>query len=234
MRAIVCCLATIIASTCCCDLEAQRDALVTEAYLPAIRVVRNDDQSINMRLEYCHTGGPNDVIQRQMYLIAYLSKDEQKLQAIIRDKRCLDKTKTEDLFLKKLVEDQIAVVLDSKTTKLQQSATGNSFFPFEFKFGSSKFSKSVQNNLARFDSNDFVDSGGRRYFRDRFKLLVFVPVNDCVLADKVEEKYRDYDFAKYDSSSDTDEYFYLRNAAAFLKTLPYSFQIKSDGTVLIE
>lgn len=67
---------------------------------------------------------------------------------------------------------------------------------------------------------------GRHYYNDKFKLLIFVPVNDCKYATQVRKELRDmYDFAHFYDSDTILLYF---------KPLPYRFQfnpLEAQGAV---
>ncbi len=81
--------------------------------------------------------------------------------------------------------------------------------------------------LRGFDTKSQPGSNGHTWIRDEFRVIAFIPVNECKYADKVSsENKTDYDFA-YRSDADT--------LAQYFRPLPYIFQAKrlDDGEMLI-
>ena len=75
------------------------------------------------------------------------------------------------------------------------------------------------------------------YFKSKFKLLVFVPVNDCKYATKVAEGVRgEHDFAHGDGRVDADgEILCWSTPILYFRSLPYECQFRKGkgDTVLV-
>ena len=175
----------------------------------------------------------------QMYVLGYLAKDEATILKLAADKSLTYKSsKREKLLLDVLVDEELVTVLETKVAKRAASppsispTSGRSVrsgdcFEFAFSFDNAALFKSI-GKLKNFDPSDFIESD-HRYYNDKFKLLIFVPVNDSRFATKIPAKQREhYDFAHFMDQETVIQYF---------KPLPYRFQFKplddQEGTVLI-
>jgi len=136
-----------------------------------------------------------------------------------------------------LKDEKLATVLDIQVAKHEEvkpdyrdkprrMARGDYSFKYSFSFNNSSLFKSIR-KLKHFDAKNFVDSD-HRYYEDKFKLMIFVPVNDSKYAAKVSKELRATpDFAHFMDSETILLYF---------KPLPYRFQFKpldEEGVVLI-
>jgi hypothetical protein len=118
-----------------------------------------------------------------------------------------------------LLEEQVAARADEPpviSSKSGRSIRSGNCTDFAFSFDNSKLFKSI-GKLKNFDHDSFIDSD-HRYYNDKFKLMVFVPVNDSKYATKIPKKQREfYDFAHFGDRQTIIQYF---------KALPYRFQFK--------
>src|SRR6185369_462014 len=101
-------------------------------------------------------------------------------------------------FLDILVEKKLVATLDTQVTKItemrlprqvklnpgSQSADTENVFPFKFTFSYEALFRAVQ-QLGNFDMKSVDVVGDYTWFQDKFKLIVFVPVNDSAQATKV-------------------------------------------------
>ena len=224
------------------SLRAQRDAPVWECYLASTTIRHGKDKTLDLRLLFKKEGGPYEHTEHQMYLLAYLQKDEKAVMKIANDPKLLDKDAGKDkkLFLDVLLERRLVTVLDTKVSKRSaapaQDVTGKyrdgtdqSKDPLlrnamDFRFTVKKnalFQKASK--LKGFDPKNFVQSD-RKYFNDMLKFLVFVPVNDCRYSTKIEKKLQTtHDFAHFDPSRKDD---FRQTPKLYFKPLSWVLQFK--------
>ena len=227
---------------------AQRDAPVWESYLPKVAIYHDEtDKRSALTLDFLFKkhGGPVEHTEHQAYVLVYLKKDEDEIMKLIGDpeliKKKNEKTK---LFLDLLVEKKLVVPLDSQVAKLNQEnkprygdVRGNPnragadtitdfTFPFKFTFTCETLFQSVQ-KLGHFDMKNANVYGKETWFEDRFKLIVFVPVNDSAYATKVSAKLREM----YDFANPMD----FKTSLLYFRPLPYEFNFKKyeEDTLLI-
>jgi|694.fasta_scaffold67726_2 hypothetical protein len=216
---------------------AQRDPPVFDCCLPRINLFK-DRSKLDFEFTFQKAGGPNEQsAESQAYILGYLEKDEPQILELAADKNRTNKNKPEQLFLDELLSERLVVQLETKMapkakTPLVTSAqsgralAGDYCYEFAFGFEHSKLFEAI-GGLKNFDKSNYLDSDNR-YFNDKFKLLVFVPVSDCKFATLVSKKQQEfYDFAHFMDSETAIQYF---------KPLPYRFQFKvldKDGTVLL-
>ena len=216
---------------------AQRDGPVRSAYLSKISIENDVSTQLNVDLEFTVDGGPKGNSHRQMYLVAFLKKDEKRVSELVNDETMLDKTSEDKLFLQNLVEEKIAFTLNTQVSKRQAAKFAPDEFKFDFNIENKKLLELASIQLINFYDTNSVLNSGNTYFNDRIKLLVFVPVNDSRLADQIKNHQKStFDFAKYRSDlDDGKELFYLKNACLYSKILPYSFQVKKfkNGSVAL-
>ncbi len=215
----------------------QRDAPVWEAYLPKLSISHETSDgkpALTVDFLFNKNGGPHEHTEHQAYVLLYLKKDEEQILKLAADpeltKKQNEKTK---LFLDLLVEKKLVVVLDSRVSKKGKSVrfpdvAGNPgetaavgiaewSFPFKFTFTNEALFQSVQ-KLANFNLKNATVAGSSTWFDDKFKLLVFVPVNDSAHATKVSPKIREaYDFANVMD---------FKTALLYFRPLPYEFGFK--------
>ena len=213
----------------------QRDAPVWEAYLPHISVYHeaNDmPRSIVVDFLFKKEGGPHEHTEHQAYILAYMKKDEEQILKLAADPQLRTKKneKTKqflDLLIeKKLVvalETQVARISDVSMTRYREGSARRagddkeSVFPFKFTFTYDALFRGVQ-KLGSFDTKSADVVGSYTWFRDKFKLIVFVPVNDSTQANKVSAELRKmYDFANLMD---------FENSLLYFRPLPYEFGFK--------
>lgn len=217
---------------------AQRDAPVWNSFLPRINMF-NERDTLDFEFTFKKGGGPHEQSHVvQSYILAYLADDEEKINKLAVNQSLTTKnTEAEKLLIEHLVEQELVVVLETKTAKKQnvgrpisprsgRKVRGGYSYDFEFSFDNKDLFKKVT-SLKNFNPDRYVKSDNKVY-DDKFKLLVFVPVNDSRYATKIPEEQREsYDFAHFMDSKTILQYF---------KPLPYRFQFKplsDSGDVLI-
>jgi hypothetical protein len=223
---------------CVSTAFAQRDAPVWESFLPQISVYHNAadaPRSLIVDFLFIKSGGPHEHTEHQAYVLAYLKKDEAEILKLAADPQLRSKKneKTKP-FLDLLVEKKLVATLDTQVTKItemrlprqvklnpgSQSADTENVFPFKFTFSYEALFRAVQ-QLGNFDMKSVDVVGDYTWFEDKFKLIVFVPVNDSAQATKVSpEFHKMYDFA---SLMD------FENSLLYFRPLPYEFQFKKYG-----
>jgi hypothetical protein len=90
-------------------------------------------------------------------------------------------------------------------------------FPFKFTFTHEKLFQSVR-KLGNFNLENVNVVGKSTWYEDKFKLIVFVPVNDSKHANKVSSKLRESD----DFANGMD----FETALLYFRPLPYEFGFK--------
>ena len=226
----------------------QRDAPVWESYLPTFSIYHDDSNkhpALTVDFLFKKHGGPHEHTEHQAYVLVYLKKDEDEIMKLARDPQLITKKNEKTkLFLDLLVEKKLVVPLESQVAKLNQESRprygdvkGNPkragadtitdfTFPFKFTFTCETLLQSVQ-KLGHFDIKNANVYGKETWFEDKFKLIVFVPVNDSAHATKVSPKLREmYDFA---NAMD------FQTALLYFRPLPYEFNFKkyAEDTLLI-
>jgi hypothetical protein len=235
----IACLSILILLLSVSTAFGQRDAPVWEAYLPTFSIYHDDSNNhpaLTVDFLFKKHGGPHEHTEHQAYVLVYLKKDEDEIMKLAADteliKKKNEKTK---LFLDLLVEKKLVVPLDSQVAKLNQESQpryadvrGNPkragadtlrdfTFPFKFTFTNELLFQSVQ-KLGHFDIKNTNAYGKETWFEDRFKLMVFVPVNDSAYATKVSAKLREmYDFANPMN---------FQTLLLYFRPLPYEFNLK--------
>lgn len=216
----------------------QRDAPVWSSYLPRIALF-DERTKLDFEVTFNKDGGPAEQSNHlQMYVLGYLGKDEAKILELAGDKKLTAKSRKQDkLLLDVLVEKKLVTLLETKvansaeaspviSNKSGRSVRSGSCFDYAFSFNNSDLFKLI-GALKNFDHQSFNDSD-HRYYNDKFKLMIFVPVNDCKYATKIPKEQRGfYDFAHFMDNKTIIQYF---------KPLPYRFQFKpldEEGVVLL-
>jgi hypothetical protein len=219
---------------------AQRDAPVWESYLPRVSIYHENmdkNPSITIDFLFRKNGGPHEHIEHQAYILIYLKKDEAEILKLAADpqltKKQNEKTK---LFLDLLVEKKLVVPLESQVAKINgvraqrfPDVKGNPksggadtlaefAFPFKFTFTYETLVQSLR-KLGSFRVENATNVGKSTWLEDKFKLMVFVPVNNSGHATKVSPNLRAmYDFANV-MNFDT--------ALLYFRPLPYEFGFKN-------
>ena len=216
-------------------LKAQRDAPVYESYLPRFSIYHGEDQSLVVDFAFRKNGGPHEHTGHQCYLLAYLKSDEEAILKLAADPELTDKKAEKKSLLDVLAEQKLAVVLRTVVASLNSPAgrtpqfpdasgkparsgaedVDRFAFPFKFTLKADALFEAVS-KLGKFNPANVDGSGNAVDFKDRFKFIVFVPVNDSKHADKVSPAKRgEYDFA------------YMMNmntALLYFRPLPYEFE----------
>ena len=107
---------------------------------------------------------------------------------------------------------------------------GHSPFHFSFRFENEELFDHVR-LLPGFDSKHPERVQGTKYYKEDFKLMPFIPVNDSGYANKVNpENKANYDFAYGEGYGGKDG-----KIAQYIRPLPYVFNIArlSSGEILI-
>ena len=227
----------------------QRDPPLLECYLPSITLTHAEGERLSLDLVLKKETGPTEHREHQMYLLAYLRDDEQEVLKICSDPKLLDKTKGGDakLFLDVLLEEGLVTILEAKVARRQGFAGQDVSGKYA---DGSKAGQSKENFLKL---NTFAFSFGPKYvelfdkisrlkhfrnedpppkqigiYKHHFKMLVFVPVNDCKYASQVEGGIR----GKNDLGLNDDR---LTTPILYCRPLPYEFRFRRDrdvGTVV--
>ncbi|HJQ24742.1 MAG TPA: hypothetical protein VKA60_12565 [Blastocatellia bacterium] len=228
----------------------QRDAPVWESYLPKISIYHENSHrhaAITIDFLFKKNGGPYEHNEHQAYILVYLKKDEEQILKLADNSQLVSKQNEKTkLFLEVLVDKKLVVPLGSQAAKInsrngspprfadvkgnpQRAGVDNldaSSFPFKFTFTYETLFQSVQ-KLGNFRSANVTMVGKSTWFDDKFKLMVFVPVNDSGHATKVSPRLREtHDFANV-MNSDT--------SLLYFRPLPYEFGFKKyeEDTLLV-
>ena len=231
-------LSILIVFLCVSTAFAQRDAPVWESFLPQISVYHDAadaPRALIVDFLFMKSGGPHEHTEHQAYVLAYLKKDEEQILKLAADPQLRNKKNEKTKrFLDLLVEKKLVATLDSQVARIiemrmprqvklkpgSQSADTENVFPFKFTFSYEMMFRAVQ-QLGNFDMKSVDVVGDYTWFEDRFKLIVFVPVNDSAQATKVSsEVHKMYDFTNLMD---------FQNSLLYFRPLPYEFQFKKYG-----
>ena len=241
----------LVVFLCVSPAFGQRDAPVWEAYLPQFSIYHDQSKgqdAITIDFLFKKNGGPVEHTEHQAYILVYLKKDEEQILKLAGDSRLVNKEneKTAKPFLDFLVEKKLVVPLESQAAKINSpggtmprfpDVRGNpkrsgidtlaSFsFSFKFTFTYETLFASVR-KLGNFSSENATTVSKATWFNDRFKFMVFVPVNNSAHATKVSPELRKtWDFA-YPMDSAT--------ALLYFRPLPYELNLQTyqEKTLLI-
>jgi len=237
-------LSILIVLLCVSTALGQRDAPVWESFLPQISVYHDAadaPRALIVDFLFMKSGGPHEHTEHQAYVLAYLKKDEEQILKLAADPQLRSKKNEKTKrFLDLLVEKKLVATLDSQVAKIiemrmprqvklnpgSQSADTENVFPFKFTFSYETLFRAVQ-QLGNFDMKSVDVVGDYTWFQDKFKLIVFVPVNDSAQATKVSPELR----KMYDFASLMD----FENSLLYFRPLPYEFQFKTykpDGLLV--
>jgi hypothetical protein len=203
----------------------QRDPPVFSSYLPSITLF-NERATLDFDLLFCKAGGPIEHTEHQMYVLGYLEKDEARILELAADKKLTSKKQEgAKLLLDVLEVEKLAAILDTKVAKREVMKLDEEQQPRNpgQRGHTYKYSFNLNNGLlfktiGGLKNIKVERESGRRYYTDKFKLLIFVPVNDCKYATKIPKELRNtYDFAHFYDSDTILLYF---------KALPYRFEFK--------
>jgi hypothetical protein len=190
---------------------AQRDPPLTECYLASITATHAAGDRIALDLVLKKETGPTEHREHQMYLLAYLQEDEAEVLKICADEALLDKRAEGDakLFLDVLLEKGLVTILETKTAPRQgfagQDVTGKysdgskagrekaeflklNTFDYSFELPYRDLFEKVS-KLKHFRAEE-VPPGTLIFYKRKFKILAFAPVNDSKYASKVSKNIR--------------------------------------------
>ncbi len=225
---------------------AQRDPPLLECYLPSIFIGHADGDRLSIELVLKKELGPVEHKEHQMYLLAYLLEDETEVLRIASDPELLDKTKGNDakLFLDVLIDRGLVTTLETKVAKRQgfggqdnlgkyadgskagrdkENFLGLNTFAFSFSPTYAHLFDKIS-KLENFRDED-PPSDPLGFYTQRFKLLVFTPVNDCKYASKVRDGIRGKnDFGFNQNGIGNTSILYCR-------PLPYEFTFRRHSDV---
>ncbi|MEN8123302.1 MAG: hypothetical protein ABFS35_23395 [Bacteroidota bacterium] len=175
----------------------QHCAPIIESWLSEINI-KHKDKKLNIDIEYSKTGGQQKKAY-QIYLIAYLEKNEQKVL-----NRPLNNSQN----------DSLSIIL--KTDIIARTETG--IYPYNYNFDVNKMVEKLKRaNLLK--ERDKEIHGGYGRFKEKFKLIVFIPF----LEDKNYSTHISLPEDKHECN-------YAGKKALLFTPLPYSFSIHY-GTV---
>jgi hypothetical protein len=231
------CVSILIGIACVSPVFGQRDAPVWEAYLPSVSIYHDDSNNhdaLTINLLFKKNGGPYQHTQHQAYVLVYLKKDEEQIMKLAGDSQLVRKRieKAKQL-VDLLIERKLVISLESQVAKLNSpngrtprfaDVSGNPkpigpqtlaefSFPFKFTFTYETLWSSVR-KLGNFNSEDVIDSAAT-WFNDKFKLMLFIPVNDSPYATKVSSELRKADDFAWSMDFET--------SLLYFRPLPYEF-----------
>lgn len=231
-------LSILFGLICSSTALAQRDAPVWEAYLPQISIYHDNADALTLDFLFKKNGGPYEHTEHQAYILVYLQKDEEQILKLARDPQLTNKkTDKSKQLLDVLIEKKLVAPLESKVAKLNspdgrtprfpdvrgnpkrngEESLAQFSFPFKFTFTNEQLFRSV-NSLGNFHPDNGTVVGSTTWLEDRFKLIVFVPVNNSAYATKVSSKLqKTWDFAY---SMDTD------TSILYFRPLPYELSLR--------
>jgi hypothetical protein len=233
----IACLSILIMLFCVSTAFAQRDAPVWESYLPRVSIYHSGDRSngaLTVDFLFKKNGGPHEHVEHQAYVLVCLKQDEEEILKLAADPELTKKENEKNkLFLDLLVEKKLVVALDSQVAKINRTprfedVRGNPrssgaddlaafSFAYKFIFTYDTLFKSVS-KLGNFRPENAKASGSETWFDEKFKLIVFVPVNNSRHATKVSKELREtWDFANVMNTF---------TALLYFRPLPYEFGFK--------
>jgi hypothetical protein len=234
--AIICLLSQSIAF-------AQRDPPLLECYLPVIIATHLDGNKIGIDLVLKKETGPTEHREHQIYLLGYLLEKEGEVLKICAEDELLNKRKGGEskLFLDVLLEKQLVVSIDTKIAPRSgfagQDVKGN--YADGTKVGREKtdflrintfeYSFSIPYDQLYEKVSSLKDFGSKKtrwgMYESKFKILAFVPVNDCKYAKDVRDGVR--------GENDVGRHGNPLTPILYCRPLPYEFQIDAGTTVYI-
>ena len=220
---------------------AQRDAPLLECYLPSIAVRHAEGDRLSLELVLKKETGPHEHKEHQMYLLAYLLDDEKEVLKIVSDAALLENEGGADalLFLDVLLEKGLVTILETKVAErgafaamdnARKYADGSglardkeSFLKINtFAFSFSPTYHELFEKVSQL--NSFSNENPQRFgeFASKFKMLVYVPVNNSKYASKVRDEIR--------SKGDlvVGEYVANKTVTLYCRPLPYEFVFGRD------
>jgi len=220
----------------------QRDAPVYEAYLPQFSIYHDTSEgnnAITIDLLFKKNGGPVEHTEHQAYILVYLKKDEEQIMKLAGNSELVNKQneKKAKPFLNLLIDKKLVVPLESQVAKINGGRTprfadargyprrsgidtlANHSFSFKFTFPYEKLFQTVRGLGNYSPATEQIYTEKITYFHDKFKFIVFVPVNNSAQANKVSpEIHKSWDFAN--PMNDTTSLLYFR-------PLPYELDMQT-------
>lgn len=233
----IACLSILLTLYCVSTAFAQRDAPVWESYLPKVSIYHDggrQNPSLTLDFLFKKNGGPYEHIEHQAYILVYLKQDEDQIMKLAGDAELTNKEKEKTkLFLDLLVEKKLVALLESQVARINRTprfedVRGNprsysieelvgSSFAFKFTFTYDTLFQSAR-KLGNFHPENAEVSGSETWFHEKFKMIVFVPVNNSRHATKVSKELREkWDFANVMNTT---------TALLYFRPLPYEFSFK--------
>ena len=242
-------LSIVVMFVCVPTAFGQRDAPVYESYLPQFSIYHDNNNgrnAITIDLLFKKNGGPAEHTEHQAYILVYLKKDEEQILKLAGNAELVKKEneKTGKTFLQVLVDKKLLVPLETQVAKINGSRTPRfadargyprrsgvdtlaSFsFPFKFTFTYETLFHTVRGLGNYSPATEEIYTEKITYFHDKFKFIVFVPVNNSAQANKVSrEIHQSWDFANVMDDSTSLLYF---------RPLPYELDMQTyEKKVLI-
>jgi hypothetical protein len=227
-------------------VSAQRDPPLLECYLPSITLSHSEGDQLTIDLVLKKETGPTEHREHQMYLLVYLVEDEAEVLMIASTPELLDKTKSGDakLFLDVLLDKELIAISESKVAKrngfagqdnrgeyADRSKAGRNIKEFlrlnTFAFTFTPTYEDLFQKVAMLKNFRKEDPPPNTFgvYKQRFKFLVYVPVNDCKYASEVRDEVR----GKNDFG--LDEYGMGKTPILYCRSLPYEFMFSRDSEV---
>ena len=237
-------LSIVVVLLCVPAAFGQRDAPVYESYLPQFSIYHDDSNghgAITIDFLLKKNGGPVEHTEHQAYVLVYLKKDEEQILKLAADPELVKKQneKTSRTFLDVLVDKKLVVALESQVARINSAdrrtprfadargyprrsgvdSLASFSFPFKFTFTYDRLFETVR-GLGHYSSaTEEIYTKKITYFHDKFKFIVFVPVNNSAQANKVSpEIHKSWDFANVMNDSTSLLYF---------RPLPYELDMET-------
>ena len=174
--------------------RAQHCPPIVESYLSQISVKHDSkDQALDLKVEYSKTGGQPKP-KYQIYLLAYLEKNEHRVPAPLPAD---------------LIDKHVVRVLHTQAVERNKDGT----YEFDLRLDMNELARKVI-DLGHLTDKDREAPGGWGYFKDRFRLAVFVPFLE------------DRTYSVLDSlPKDKHECNYTRRRAPLFQQLPCAFSV---------
>jgi len=229
----------------------QRDAPVYESYLPQFSIYHDSSKgqnAITVDFLFKKNGGPVEHTEHQAYILVYLKKDEEQILKLAGDSELVKKEneKAAKTFLQILVDKKLVVPLESQVAKINSpgrrtprfadargyprrsgvDTLSQYSFLFKFTFTYETLFQTVRGLGNYSPATEEIYTKKITYFHDKFKFMVFVPVNNSAQANKVSpEIHQSWDFANVMNDSTSLLYF---------RPLPYELDMQTyEKKVLI-
>jgi hypothetical protein len=174
--------------------KAQHCAPIMESYLSRISIKHDaKDQALDLKVEYSKTGGRQKP-KYQIYLLAYLEKNEPRVPAPLPAD---------------LIDKQFVRVLHTQAVERNKDGA----YEFDLRLNMHELAEKII-ELGSLTEKDREDRRSTGYYKDNFRLAVFVPFLE------------DRTYSVLDSlPKDKHECNYTQERALLFQPLPYSFSI---------